>query len=65
MHGRTDLLKGAAERSELMFGDAEFEEKLRIAGIWTALNCFDVPVQRPDGTFFMLKKLRRYAEVAH
>jgi hypothetical protein len=58
---RIDLAKGTPITSELKFGGPDFDEKLRVAGIWTNLNCSDWPVQRPDGTVFLRKRRQQWA----
>jgi hypothetical protein len=45
---RIDLAKLNVTGDDLSFDSPEFREKLRQAGIWTHLNCYDAPVQRPD-----------------
>ena len=58
---RVDLAKGTAISDQLAFGGPDFDEKHRVAGIWTHLTCFDWPVQRPDGTFFTAKQRQQWA----
>ena len=58
---RIDLAKLNVTGDNLSFDTPEFQEKLLRAGIWTHLNCYDAPVQRPDGTFFSKRMTQRWA----
>jgi len=58
---RVDLAEGAPISDQLAFGGPDFDERLRVAGMWTDLKCFDWPARRADGTYFTVKLREQWA----